>query len=246
MGLVLDGVGDDDESLEGMPYVQWRFRVPAALHADADDRGVPRRVAELLAHLRIRYPDFVDFKADVDRDLTWRLYCAREVAAEYADLIGALEVALLPMQTEAAARIGAIVSTWAVGHDGRMIGTYSLPLTTEETGTWLLVRVGVAASEALDETRNGDLAREARRFGVRGDSSLLILPRPADPVFYVQIARCTVGGGINAILEERPDRLPDVAGDFRWVSRSPERLARAVKGSSAAWWPTQSAPNDDQ
>ena len=230
LGLLLQVVVDDDD-VNDMPYVMWSVEVPSGLHNRAHIRAVPAALGTFAAHLVDRYPPFVNWSVQIDEHQTSQLLYEQVVRDEYDDLIQAIEVALLPLRTDAAGRVDAIVRVIAVDHPV-LIGTYTLYVARDAADRWLVVRAGIADAAAVGG--DGDAARLARRYGLRADSPVLVLPRPTEPLFYAQIERgadlC-----INAILERPPTRQIGLVADFRWVSHSAEQLAAAVLAAAPGW-----------
>jgi|GEM_PF-5634823 len=243
LGLLLQVVVDDDE-IDDMPYVMWSVEVPSKLHDRAHIRAVPAALADLGAHLIERYRPFENWAVQIDEDQTAQVLLQQTLRNEYDDLIHAIEVALLPLRTTEAARIGALVRS--IGADPpTMIGTYSLYVARDDLndGHWLIVHAGIADATAVAGDNNA--ARAARRYHLRADTPVLVLPRPSQPLFYAHISRGPHHGGINAILEEPPDRDVDLAADFRWVSHSPKQLANAVLAAAPAWLPQHTSPDPE-
>jgi len=234
-GLLLDLVVDDDVlgREPGWPDVAWWLVAPSSLH-DADDMtALPSCVREVAKQLRARYPAFQDWTVALDETETQRFFRSSTLHAEYDDLIRVAEVALLPLRTPDMTHVQPTVRYWS-SDDNIMIGAYSICLTKQPDGCALVAHVGIACPEALA----GDNSA-ARRTG-RVSVPLLVFPRPAEPLFFVQITRGTRLLELEHFLRQQPQPLPDLAADFRWVSRSPERLLNAVRDATSAWWPTRS------
>ena len=240
LGLLLQVVVDDDE-VDDMPYVMWSVEVPSRLHNRAHIRAVPAALGEFAAHLVERYQPFANWSVHIDEDQTSQLLYEQVVRDEYDDLIHAIEVALLPLRTDEAARVDALVRVLGADHPV-MIGTYTL-YVARDGDRWLVVRAGIADATAV--AGDDDVARFARRYGLRADSPVLVLPRPTEPLFYVQIKRGADLGGINAILEQPPTRQVDLLAEFRWVSHSAEQLAAAVLAAAPAWLPQATSTDPD-
>ena len=229
-GLLLQVVVVDD-ALDDMPYVMWSVEVPSNLHDQAHLRAVPAPLGELAAHLVERYPPLANWSVLIDEDQTSQLLCEQILRDEYDDLIQAIEVALLPLRTDEAARVDALVRVVSAEHPA-MIGTYTL-YVAGDGDRWLVVRAGIGDATAV--AGDSDAARLARRYGLRADSPVLVLPRPSRPLFYVHIGRGADLGSINAILEQPPMRQVALVAEFRWVSHSAEQLAAAVLAAAPAW-----------
>jgi len=224
-----------------MPYVMWSVEVPSKLHNRAHIRAVPAALGEFAAHLVERYHPFANWSVRIDEDQTSQLLYEQLIRDEYDDLIHALEVALLPLRTNEAARVDALVRVVAADHPV-MIGTYTLYVASDGD-RWLIVHAGIADATAV--AGDDDAARFARRYGLRADSPVLVLPRPTKPLFYVQIKRGTHLDGINAMLEQPPTRQVDLLAEFRWVSHSTQQLAAAVLAAAPAWLPQATTTDPD-
>jgi hypothetical protein len=226
-GLLLQIVVDDDE-VDDMPYVTWSIEVPRSLHDPSDLLDVPARLAELVAHLRQCYPPFENWLVRIDEEQTFQLFFEHELREEYDDLIHAIEMALLPLRTEDAARVDTLVRVIGVGTT--VVGTYHLYLAEDGYG-WLLANCGLA--DATVVAGDSEAAGRARDYGLRADSPVLVLPRPDAPLFYAQITRGSGPGGIDGALGQPPD----LTAELRWVSHSPEELAAAILAAAPDWLP---------
>ncbi|MEU5438893.1 hypothetical protein AB0G73_36950 [Streptomyces sp. NPDC020719] len=234
LGCVFDHCVDDDsyDGSDAGTYYAWLVRVPQAEHRRRGADGLPLVVAPLWEFLRTQLPAGLDaWTVTPHLDLSFRRAAGDLLKDAYADLLDPVEVALLGSRREGAERIEPLVKVWGADSD-YVIGTYAMLLArdpdvpADESAPWLVLEVGVTADPSLLTSPAGT---QAQRFGVSTPAPLLLLPRPARPVWTAAVTT-------HPFTNDHSPSPRGVGARHQWTAADPAQLAARVARDLHALW----------
>lgn len=228
----------DYDSIEDTRYYEWSIRIPQAEHSRRGSDGLPVVMSNISKMLRDVLPAaLTGWEVHHDRDDTRREAIAQLFRSTYPDLITALDDAFLARRSEGAEELDPLAKLW---HEDKttMVGDYTIwlsrdPNDVHQPRLWLVLTAGVWPETDADNQQMYPLTRynighatsgSLDHFDLEYGRPVLLLPRPKNPIFTVQVKSGSFPG--KGILFEREAKAEGFK--CQWTGRDPKVLVARV------------------